>query len=575
MVPLGMANADLEETVRSTGLSGSFLASRVALEDNDDRAAIQFLKRAVLLDPENARLKQDYFAALVSGGEIDEAVELLRDNQVNMGARTNLAGMTLATDELRRRSYRLVPDTLKDVAGGELDKTLREIVQGWALAGEGKIDEAIARIDDLSGPEWMAVMKDHHAGLILAMEGRNESARERFKAVVDNRAVITVLTETYIRSLQALIRLQSSLGKTDEARENLNYGLSLLAAHPPFLAMAKQLDEGAVLTPMLATPQEGVAELYYNIATAVRRDGGGNFSKSYLQLARALAPESDLLTMALAELYLQQGFYERSNELYSAIPTDSILHRMAELEKGNNLARLERNDEAIEVLKTLVQEDPSDLTGYTTLGGIYAREERYRDAADLYDRAVETISAPKTQHWNLFFRRGIAYERLKEWEKAEPNFKKSLELSPDQPEVLNYLGYSWIDQGINLDEGMAMIRRAVELRPRSGFIVDSLGWAHYRLGQFKDAVRELERAVSLMPNDPTINDHLGDAYWRVDRKLEAMFQWKIALASKEKPEKPELIERKLKEGLDPVERDQAKVQFSNDDVGSGGETKAE
>jgi len=167
----------------------------------------------------------------------------------------------------------------------------------------------------------------------------------------------------------------------------------------------------------------------------------------------------------------------------------------------------------------------------------------------LYDVAVEKLGVPKRNNWNLFFRRGIAYERLKEWGKAEPNFLKSIELSENQPEVLNYLGYSWIDQGINLQKGMEMIRKAVELNPRSGFIVDSLGWAYYRLGQYEDAVRELEQAVTLMPNDPTINDHLGDAYWKVGRKLEATFQWKIALSSKTKPENPELIRKKLEKGL--------------------------
>ena len=208
----------------------------------------------------------------------------------------------------------------------------------------------------------------------------------------------------------------------------------------------------------------------------------------------------------------------------------------------------------------MIENDPNDLTGYMTLGNVFSREERYQESADTYDKAVSIIGEPKSFHWNLFFRRGISYERLKKWDKAEPNFMKSLDLSANQPEVLNYLGYSWVDQGINLEQGMDMIRKAVELRPRSGFIVDSLGWAHYRLGQYEDAVAALERAVQLMPQDPTINDHLGDAYWQVGRKLEATFQWNIALATKTPADNPEEIKKKLQEGIQPDVEDAAKAE---------------
>ena len=128
----------------------------------------------------------------------------------------------------------------------------------------------------------------------------------------------------------------------------------------------------------------------------------------------------------------------------------------------------------------------------------------------------------------MFYFRGICYERSKQWPQAEADLKKALQLYPDQPLVLNYLGYSWIDQGVNLDEGMNMIRRAVEQRPDDGYIVNSLGWANFRIGNYDEAVKELERAVELKPDDPTINDHLGDAYWRVGRVLEARFQWSHA-----------------------------------------------
>lgn len=553
------ANKELVETVNSTGLSGSYLAAQVAIDDNDDDAAVKFLERALALDPDDTDLKQKLFVAYVSNGRISDAAEIAR-NTPKLGTSQNLAGYVLAAEAMRKRSWKNAINALKDVAGVDLDKALREISHAWALQGLGETDQAIARITELDGPEWISVMKNYHAGLIANAGGKQDVAAEKFQAVIDNRAVIPVLTETYIRAVEAMVRNRSKSGDKTKVQETLDYGLSLLPSHSPFQLLKEKLAEDKVLKPLLTTPQQGMAELFYNIATAIRRDGAGNFSKNYLQISNSLAPKSDVIQIGLAELYLQQAAYEKSNTYYSAVEETSPFSRIARLEKATNLSRLDKREEAITELKALIESDPDDLTGYMTLGNVFSRDERYREAADIYDKAVTIIGEPKTFHWNLFFRRGISYERLKEWDKAEPNFMKSLDLSANQPEVLNYLGYSWVDQGINLDQGMDMIRKAVELRPRSGFIVDSLGWAHYRLGQYEDAVRELERAVQLMPQDPTINDHLGDAYWQVGRKLEATFQWNIALATKTPPDNPEAIKKKLEEGLDTGAKDAANAE---------------
>ena len=553
------ANKELEETVNTTSLAGSFLAAQVAIDDNDDDAAVQFLERALSLDPEDVNLKQELFEALVNNGRLLDAAEIAKDT-IKFGSNKNLAGYVLASESMRKRSWKNAINSLKDVAGLDLDKALREITHAWALQGLGQTDEAIARVESMEGPEWATVIKNYHAGLIANAGGKQDLAAEKFQAVIDNRAVISVLTETYIRALEAMVRNRSKAGDTEKAKEILEYGLSLLPNHSPFERLNVELLEDKVLKQIVTTPQQGMAELFYNIATAIRRDGAGNFSKTYLQIANSLAPKSDVIQISLAELYLQQGDYEKSNSYYNSISDTSPFLRIARLEKATNLSRLEKKEEAIAELKTLIESDPEDLTGYLTLGSLFSREERFQEAADTYDKAVSIIGEPKTFHWNLFFRRGITYERLKQWEKAEPSFLQSLDLSANQPEVLNYLGYSWVDQGINLDKGMDMIRKAVDLRPRSGFIVDSLGWAHFRLGEYENAVRELEKAVQLMPQDPTINDHLGDAYWQVGRKLEATFQWNIALATKTPPDNPEVIKKKLKDGLQLEVKDAAKAE---------------
>ena len=559
MSAFGFATADLNEAAKNAGLSGSYLAARVALDDNDDAAAVTFLERAISFDSENTRLRRDYFTALTANGRIEEAASILNEAP-QITSKLNLAGFTISAVEIRKRSWKKASSALKDITGAELERILREVMLAWISAGERNFDEAFARLEDLSGSEWILALKDYHGGLIASVAGKDELAKDYLQNVIDKDVILGVLTETYLRAIEAMVRNRIKVGDVESARSLLENGLTKIPEYAPFIQLKKNLDENLVLTGLIKTTQEGTAELFYNLASAIQRDSNGETAKIYYQIAQYLAPESDEISIGLAELYLRQRNFERSNSFYEKVDETSPFYRLSRLEISTNLARLDRKDEAIEELQRLIEENPNDLTGYMALGSILSREKRYREAAETYDNAVSNIDEFLPFHWDLFFRRGIAYERLKEWQKAEPSFQRSLELSANRAEVLNYLGYSWIDQGVNLDEGMDMIRRAVQLRPKSGFIIDSLGWAYYRIGEYEKAVRELERAVQLMPSDPTINDHLGDAYWQVGRKLEATFQWKIALAAETPPEDPEEIERKLKEGLKKPEKNEAKAQ---------------
>src|SRR5204863_2631567 len=231
------------------------------------------------------------------------------------------------------------------------------------------------------------------------------------------------------------------------------------------------------------------------------------------------------------------------------VPADSPLKRNADIQMASNLDSLDRTDEAKKTLEKLIAERPKDLEAIVALGNILRVRKEFAECADAYSKAINTLKDVQKPNWMLFYFRGICYERSKQWASAEADFKRALELYPDQAHVLNYLGYSWVDQGVNLDDGMRMIKRAVEQRPDDGYIVDSLGWAYYRIAKYDDAVKNLERAVELKPEDPTINDHLGDAYWKVGRTLEAQFQWSHARDLNPEPEDLKKIEEKLKAGL--------------------------
>ncbi|HXF89891.1 MAG TPA: tetratricopeptide repeat protein [Xanthobacteraceae bacterium] len=308
--------------------------------------------------------------------------------------------------------------------------------------------------------------------------------------------------------------------------------------------------KGEGLPPLIATAQEGASEVLYGIGSAVgSRRNDDDLGLIYLQLALYLAPNQVMALFSLADLYEQLKKPELAIKVYERIPLDSPLHRHAEIQLAANLDTLDRAEEAKRRLEKLIAEKPDDIEALMALGNILRGRKQFAECAQAYSRGIATIAEPERSHWTIYYFRGICYERNKQWDKAEADLKMALKLYPDQPYVLNYLGYSWIDQGVNLEEGMRMIRRAVEQRPEDGYIVDSLGWAYYRMGNYEEAMKHLERAVELRPTDPTINDHLGDVYWQLGRRLEAIFQWSHARDLKPEPEELAKILEKLKSGL--------------------------
>lgn len=541
-----------EQAAKVSSLSGAYLAARIADSDNDLPAAIAYYRRAMVFDPDNQGVQQSLMLGLISQGDFDEALPLA-EKLKEAPEVERFSRVALAVDAFRKKDFSNAEYLLKLALGSDLDRLITGIMTGWAKQGGGDSAGALAAIDALEGPEWYELFLSYHRALIAEQAGNDSVARKAYDETAKNLSAGGAAPETYLRALEAyagyLVRKddrKGALAVLDKADEFAPGRLTVQV-------LRNQIDKGAKAPAIVANAQEGAAEILLNLATALNRSGGESFVRLYLQYANALRPRSDAILIQLAGVAEQQRDAETAIAEYEKIPDSSPMKAVAELQLGLNLADLERYDEAIEHLKSSLAEDPDDMRAYQALGGVYARQENYRAAADLFDVAVSRIDEPERTDWNVFYQRGIAYERLKEWDKAEPNFRKALELFPDQPQVLNYLGYSWVDMNINLEEGLDLIRRAVELRPSDGYIVDSLGWAYYKLGRFDEAVSELQRAVGLMPADPVLNDHLGDAYWRVGRKLEATFQWRHTLQLEPDDKVKADAENKLKQGLGPVE----------------------
>lgn len=537
----------------SNSLAGNYLAARIAATDRDTESAAAFYRRAIALDPENTSLKIKGFLSFIGNGDFAEGVEL--GNEISKAGNTSeIVDLVLAVEDIRKKSWAGAKRRLSKDWRSAVDRLMAGLVLSWVQLGSGDLATALETVDGLKGPAWFDLFVQYHGGLIALNGGDTEGAIRRLQTAYDNRAGGQAANDTYIRIMEALARAHAKAGDLEAARNVVFDSLRRLPQNPIFEDMQTRLEEKQPLEPATATPQIGAAEVFLNLGTAINREGGQQFARIYLQLAATLAPQVDAITAQLGELFDDQGMLERANSLFTNIEPASPYYRIAQLERALNLDEMGLRKEAVFELDKLIDEDPDDLVAHLSYGAVLARHEDFAGALKIYNRIIARIKFPTRMHWNLYYRQGIAYERTKQWPDAEAAFKKALQLYPDHPSVLNYLGYSWVDMDMNLQEGLDMIRKAVNLRPNDGYMVDSLGWAYYKLGRIEEAVLELERAVELRPGDPTINDHLGDAYWKSKRKLEATFQWQHALALDPPETDVARIEEKLEVGLDEVER---------------------
>jgi len=537
------------ERMQIGSFAGAYLAARVAETDKDLDAATDYYTRALMLDPANKELQQSLMLALLAGGRFDEALPLAEKLKAEPEIE-RFSRLALGVDALRDKEFRAAGNLFQLALQSDLDRLVTSILSSWAKFGEAGGAEALATVKGIEGPDWYRVFRTYHQALIADAGGDKEEAAKAYRALVEDADGAATAPDTYLRGAEAYARFLAREGRKADALAVLDQAEESAPGRVTLAAIRERIGKGEAVGRAVETPADGAAEMLLNMAAALNRGGGEPFVRLYLNLALVLRPGDDEALVQLAAAAEDEGKGEAAIELYRRIPADSPLKRGAELQLGLNLADLKRYDEAEKHLAALKDADPADMRAYLALGSVHAAQDDYRAAAQVYDEAVAALGEPTPEHWNIFYQRGIAYERLKEWPKAEPNFLKALELYPDQPQVLNYLGYSWVDMNMNLERGLEMIKKAVELRPGDGYIVDSLGWAYYRLGRYEEAVTELERAVQLKPDDPVLNDHLGDAYWRVGRKLEATFQWSHARDLK--PEDPAVlagVEKKLREGL--------------------------
>jgi tetratricopeptide (TPR) repeat protein len=528
--------------------TGSYLAGRTAETDDDRDNAIRFFNQALALSTDNLTVKQQLFLTLLSTGDFDNAVPLAGDLRDEPDV-DRLARLVLGARAIKEGRKQDALDALKLDAPSDLDRLIMGLLAAWAEQGAGDTDAALKRLAGLKGPDWFDPFTLAHTAYIAEIAGRNAEAQKAYEAAFTSQQALQAAPDAWLRMMESYAAFLARAKDNAKAFNVLQKGQEVAPIRPMFDVIRAQIMEGASPPAPVTNAATGAGEVLFSMAMAINRQGAEPFVERYLKIAADLSPADDLIRYELGRLSERIGRNADAVTYFSSVPQGAPLYRLAHLQHALNLTDLERNDEAKAQLRSVIAEDPGDVRAHLALGGIFMRAKDFRSAATVYDEAIEAVAVTNDNAWNLHYQRGIAYERLKEWDKAEPAFRRALELNPDDADVLNYLGYSLIDKGLKLDEALKMVEKAVELEPDSGYIIDSLGWAYFRLGRLQDAIVELERAIAILPGDATINDHLGDAYWAVGRKLEARFQWNHALKGEPEPGERLKINNKIGKAL--------------------------
>ncbi len=524
---------------------GSYLAGRFASHDNDTASAVRYLSRALAEDPENLDLLRQTFLAMHAEGRMPEAITLAR-RVVEINPKSPIAALTLAIEAIRKGDVDAALARLDSLPPDGYNVVLVPVLKAWAAVGQARFDVARESLDTLAAREDLAPFSNFHAALVDDLAGNMIGAEEKY------RLTASAQPGGSYRAVVAFGSFLERSGRPQTAREVYegyqDENPDSVWLEPAFARLADGRRPGR----MVRDDREGAAELLFGVASALNQQRAVGAALLYTRAAIHLRPRFDAATLLLGEILEALQRPADAIAAYQTISPDSPMHWSSRLRVAPNLDELGRTEEAVAELRAMAAERPDRSDALMSLGRLLRFKERWVDAATAYDEAIARIGEPEQRHWRAFYARGIALERSKQWERSERDFLGALELEPDQPFVLNYLGYSWVDQGVYLDRALKMIERAVELQPNDGYIIDSLGWALYRLGKFEEGVTHLERAVELRPDDPTINDHLGDAYWRVGRRVEARFQWRRALSLEpEEEETVATIQEKLFDGLSP------------------------
>ncbi|HVV26700.1 MAG TPA: tetratricopeptide repeat protein [Rhizomicrobium sp.] len=535
------ASAPRSDGDRQAEAFSTYLSARFAASEHDLPQAARYYGRALASDPANPSLLALSFFYSTTSGDF-EAAGKYAAQVVAATPDDRAARLALAVVDFRHKDYAEVRKQLALSAKGPFTVLTVSLFDAWAAAAmrdTAGVDKDLQALSEQKGAESMAAF---HTALLRDYLGDAAAADAAYRKAMASAAPTPRVLDAYGRFLERS-------GRAAEARKLYQSHLGetgLATVTEPGLA---RIAKGEKPESMVRVPADGAAEALFGIAASLTDAQSADVSILYLRMALYLRPDLGLAQVLLADRFETLRKFDAAIAIYHGIEPSSPYFRMAQVQAALDAQRLGRSDEAIADLKKLVAAQPADTEGWVALGDTYRASEKYAEAVDAYDQAEKTAGHLSKRDWPMLYARAMAKEKLKRLDDSEADVQAALKLAPDQPELLNYLGYSWVDRGRNISEALTMLEKARALRPYDGYIVDSVGWAYYRLGRYDEAAKTLEAAVLLVPGDATINDHLGDALWRAGRRIDARFQWNHALAFSDNDDDKAAIERKLKIGL--------------------------
>lgn len=520
---------------------GEYLTGRHALFNHQyDVAADNYLE-AIKQDPENIELMQFSLSVFIAAGRFEDAF-FVNEKLKEMDAQNEVSNILDFFNKTKNKSYIEALIDIDELSSTGIMNLIKPFFRAWIDAAEGSTSEIDAVVNSFEEENNFNFFNFFQAGLIYEYLEDFEKAESFYAQALNERGLLN------LRAVEAYGKILKKNGKTEKAISILEDYIDQAPANEQLKATLIEVRNDEQFEPFVSSLDEGFAEIFYTVSTILMQDNVKSIATNFLQYAAFFKPEFPLVHFLQAQIFESDQYYRGAQNEFDKIKTDSPLYFQSKLQRAWLYNDMDRPEETIAALLKLEKEYPDNREVLNSIAEFYRMNERFAEAIPAYSKVIDNIEEENVRDWIIYYTRGIVFDQEKRWAEAEMDFKKALEIRPEQPMVLNYLAYSWVDRGLNYVEAKKMLIRAVELRPNDGYIVDSLGWALYKMGDYEEAVPVLERAAQLETQDWAINDHLGDAYWTVGRKNEARFQWRHALSLSPDEDKIDLIKSKIKDG---------------------------
>ncbi len=549
----GLSDAEFFQRYSTTSLSGNYLSSQFAQRHHDWQRAVVFTKPLLESSPDNNQLINKTMVLAMGSGQSKAAIELAHKLLDGNDQNSALALLFVALDHFSKKEFKEAAEYIEKMPEGSLSEFILPLLESWSQAAVG--------VHDTKNLDKNTI-HIHHAILIADLLGETTHIETLLQKSLNASGLA-------LQDLERIADVYAYIGKREIALELYQKLFTEWPDNRPLGQKLESFKQGSTTKYLktMSSPQEGMAEALYDMARLLFQEYSDDSARVFAHMALFLNPNLTDANLLLGYITARNDQYDEAIAYYQTVQPDNVKYPEARRMAADLLESTGRIDEALNELEALYK-NRDDLEALIQMGDIYRRSEGFKKAISKYNQAAKSFDGKITQeYWQLYYVRGMSYERLGQWKKAEADLSAALEYQPENPLILNYLGYAWADQGVKLQESLELIRKAAALRPTDGYIIDSLGWVLYRMGKYEEAVPHLEKAVELLPYDPIINDHLGDVYWKVGRNLEARFQWTRAQNHSEDDELITTIADKLENGLDADERvKEAKSQNSDDKI---------